>query len=177
MKPSRVYKDHSNGSGPSTKVGHIQRLKWRGGRQIKTCNCMLNLLACWENLRISLLFKQPSHYLSLQGDNQCMKRASDQPEQRELQSTSRKKWHNQMELEHTDGKRKRKWRRKKIKERCEVSLWIIQTQICLCLKEWTDLYDQQGAAKQTIKHNIDTQNHGLKKFVCCWSALQYFLSC
>lgn len=83
MKPSRVYKDHSNGSGPSTKVGHIQRLKWRGGRQIKTCNCMLNLLACWENLRISLLFKQPSHYLSLQGDNQCMKRASDQRQSRE----------------------------------------------------------------------------------------------
>lgn len=41
-------------------------IKARGGQTCKDlkCNCMPDLLACWEKLRTNLLFKQPSNYLS-----------------------------------------------------------------------------------------------------------------
>lgn len=65
-------------------LGHLQdtvtETEIKAGRQTDKdlkCNCMLSLLACWEKPRTNLLLKQPSNYLSLQGDNQCMKRASE----------------------------------------------------------------------------------------------------
>ena len=52
-------------------LGHLQKTvtetEIKAGRQTDKdlkCNCMLNLLACWEKLRSNLLFKQPSNYLS-----------------------------------------------------------------------------------------------------------------